>query len=177
MSQSELAERFPDEVLELQSLLKKANRENPTTADRVELARFLERHPNVWRYVGDLMDQATLNLIHTMPGSAVTQETLTAAVAHLPNELTLPGDGVLESMLIQNIVLCWLRLAYVEYLYTSVTLQEGQTTARIEHWEGRLNAAQRRYLRAIESLSRVRKLSIPAMQLNIGQQQVNQIKQ
>ena len=52
------------------------------------------------------------------------------------------------------------------------------STSSVDHWERRLSAAQRRYLRACESLARVRKLgrTTPALQLNIathGGQQVN----
>ena len=45
----------------------------------------------------------------------------------------------------------------------------------IQHWEKRLNAAQRRFLRACESLARIRKMKLPPMQINIAQQQVNQV--
>ena len=42
-----------------------------------------------------------------------------------------------------------------------------------EYWEKRLTAAQRRYLRAIETLTNVRKMNLPAIQVNIGENQVN----
>jgi hypothetical protein len=42
----------------------------------------------------------------------------------------------------------------------------------MEHIETVLSATQRRYLRAIESLARVRKLHI-TLQINIGEKQVN----
>jgi hypothetical protein len=56
----------------------------------------------------------------------------------------------------------------------SGTLEQG------EYWEKRLSAAQRRYLRACETLARVRKLTLGtlALQVNIaaaGGQQVNMI--
>ena len=37
----------------------------------------------------------------------------------------------------------------------------------------KLSAAQRRYLRACETLARVRKLRLPTLQVNIGEKQVN----
>jgi hypothetical protein len=175
MGQRDLALRHPEEILALQTLLKKVDKDKPQAADRDALARFLGDHPAVWRYVGDMMEQATLNLIRNIPSGAVTQEALTAAADHLPHELARPGDGALEQLLIQHVVLCWLRLAQVEYQVTGVTSQDGQTITRIEHWEKRLNAAQRRYLRTIESLARVRKLRVPTVQVNIAEQQVNQV--
>jgi hypothetical protein len=49
------------------------------------------------------------------------------------------------------------------------------TCERGAYWERRLTAAQGRYLRACESLARVRRLSRPGapLQVNIGGQQVN----
>jgi hypothetical protein len=42
------------------------------------------------------------------------------------------------------------------------------------YWDRRLNSAQQRHLRAIESLARVRRLSnATPLQVNIGGQQVN----
>ena len=46
----------------------------------------------------------------------------------------------------------------------------------VEYWEKRLSASQRRYLRACETLARVRKITRTTMQINIaeeGSQQVN----
>ncbi len=49
-----------------------------------------------------------------------------------------------------------------------LTLKQG------EYWEKRLSSAQRRYLRACETLARVRKLAQASpLQVNIGAQQVN----
>ncbi len=53
-------------------------------------------------------------------------------------------------------------------------LRETLTTKHRDYWDRHLNAAQRRYLRAIETLARVRKLSGRGpIQINIAEQQVN----
>jgi hypothetical protein len=50
----------------------------------------------------------------------------------------------------------------------SLSLEQGT------YWEKRLSSVQRRYLRACETLARVRKLAQAApLQVNIGAQQVN----
>ena len=43
-------------------------------------------------------------------------------------------------------------------------------------WEKRLSGAQRRYLRACETLAKIRKMQLPMVQVNIGQQQLNVAK-
>ena len=50
---------------------------------------------------------------------------------------------------------------------------EGVSFKDARHFERRLNGAHRRYLRAIETLARVRKMG-PALQINIADQQINQ---
>ena len=78
----------------------------------------------------------------------------------------------LERLLIEHVALCWLRVQCVEQRYAqimakSITLEQGR------YWESRLSASQRRYLRATETLARVRKLRLPPVQVNIGEKQVN----
>jgi hypothetical protein len=40
-------------------------------------------------------------------------------------------------------------------------------------WQKRIDAAHRRYLSAIKTLATVRKLALPALQVNIARRQVN----
>lgn len=77
----------------------------------------------------------------------------------------------LERAMIQHIGLCWLRLQDVELRYArvfagSVSLDVGN------FWERRLSAVQRRYLRAVDTLARLRKVPLN-VQLNVAEKQVN----
>lgn len=81
----------------------------------------------------------------------------------------------LEGMMIEHIVLCWLRLAVAELQFSAV-ISHGGTLDQIEHHQRRVGAAQKRFTRASESLARVRKLSRPSVQINVaaeGGRQVN----
>ena len=175
MSQHSLTVAHPEEIGALQPLLEQVDRADPDPADRKALTAFLREHPHLWRYVGDLMEQAMLSLIGNLDASAVARIGLRTAVEQLPHDLTRPGDGPLEQLLVQQVTMCWLRLAHVEYHYSAVSTQPSATARQLTYWDKRLNAAQRRYLRAIETLARVRKLTLPALQINIGEQQVNQV--
>jgi hypothetical protein len=91
------------------------------------------------------------------------------------DELGFENAPMLEKMMIEHIVLCWLRLAVAELQFSAVTAHGG-TLAQIEHHQRRVGAAQKRFTRASESLARVRKLARPSMQINVaaeGGQQVN----
>jgi hypothetical protein len=79
----------------------------------------------------------------------------------------------LERLLIDHIVLCWLRLYDTELRYEAA-LKEGMSLTLGTYWERKLSSNQHRYLRAVESLARMRKLMerTPALQVNIAQQQI-----
>jgi hypothetical protein len=83
----------------------------------------------------------------------------------------------LERLLIEEVALRWLHLRLVDLEYADATSQSILLPSA-EHWEGRLSAAQRRYLRACDTLARLRKLASAssALQVNIaaqGGQQIN----
>ena len=64
----------------------------------------------------------------------------------------------------------------MEQQYTGMLYESSISLEKARFWEGRLNAAQRRFLRAMETLARVRKLKLPPVQVNIaapGSQQAN----
>ena len=70
----------------------------------------------------------------------------------------------------ERIVLCWLQLHYAEALYTQIT---EMTLQPATFHQQRISKAQARYLAAIQTLAQVRRLGVPAVQVNIGGQQVN----
>lgn len=161
----------------LVAVIKKTDKAKPTKEDRDELNRVLREHPAVWRIAGDVMQMTGDKLIQDIGKDstyAITQSLKTGRT-QLEKDLARPNDGELERLLIQQVILAWLKLAYTEYHHEHY-LTNGNTTINVaDFWERRLSAAQRRYLRACETLARVRRLNLPAMQVNIGGQQVNQV--
>ena len=77
----------------------------------------------------------------------------------------------LERLLIEQIVLTWLDYHITQWRYQCI-LKEGKSIPIIDCWERRLMGAQRRYLRSIETLARVRKMGA-AIQINIAEKQFN----
>jgi hypothetical protein len=95
----------------------------------------------------------------------------------LKKDLENEGAPLLEQLLIQHAALCWLKLNLVELSYSNAMKQSITLTLGM-YWEKRLTAAQKRFTRACETLTRVRRWSrnTPAVQVNIaadGGQQVN----
>ena len=140
------------------------------------LADLFNSDPTVWRAAGDMVEQAARMLIGKIASTHAIKASMTRGWEQLQLDLARPSDGELERLLVQQVVVAWLHLGYIEYQYSAMTTLEGVTIRRAEYWERRLSAAQRRYLRATETLARVRRLQLPAVQVNIGNQQVNQVK-
>ncbi len=93
----------------------------------------------------------------------------------LQNGMSYHASPVLEQLLIDNVINRWLRYQWVEYCLASSIGQQASYD-QVNHWERRLSATQRRYLRACETLARVRKISGSTYQINIakdGGQQIN----
>lgn len=177
MTQQAVVDTYPGELKALLALVDKTDTVKPKAKDREALRTFLDTHPELWSFVGDLTEQAILNLISNPAGQpmpAAMVESLRAGNRQFMIELARPGDGALERLLIQQIYLCWLRLGLLEFRYTHITSKE-HTYKEGQHLERRMNAAQQRFTRSVETLARVRKLALPAVQVNIASQQVNQV--
>ena len=76
---------------------------------------------------------------------------------------------------IDQVVICYLRMNMTEQAYDN-GMAGGCSFDAGSYWERKLSTVQRRYLRSIETLARVRKLmGVPMVQINIaaeGRQQV-----
>ena len=145
-------------------------------AARDELRVFLRDNPNTWRVMGDLArharDALLARTVTNCPPSvaASVQEGLDAMRA----ELRHPGDGQLEALLIDQVLICWLDESLTRMAYA--TAQHELSNDGAELWQRKLSMTQARYLRALETLARVRKLIRQTVQINIAQpgaQQVN----
>jgi hypothetical protein len=154
---------------ELKVILQKAEQGDTTVLPA--LRAFMERIPGLWAARGDLAKATQKALIKQMAGqNLLVQETFARKCAALTQELAGPTPSPVEQLLVERIVLCWLQLHSAEYVWTQ--LQEA-TIQEAEFYQGWISKAQARYLAAIRTLAQVRRLGVPAVQVNIGQQQVN----
>ena len=86
-------------------------------------------------------------------------------------ELAGENPTPLESLLAHRIAFCWHHV----YLCEIVIAQNADSLGmkQLEFQEKRLDGAHKRYLGAIKALAQVRRLQLPAIQMNIGEKQVN----
>lgn len=162
----------PEIPNEFVDLLRKVDKDNPSKDDIEKLWSWLEERPDLGLAVANLADFAKDMIIHQTPFKQESVKMcLEAGTVQLQNDMGYQEAQPLERMLIENIIICWLRLQAVEIGMSNNT-KGSHTLSEGRYWDQRLSAAQMRYLRAIETLARVRKANI-AIQVNIARQQIN----
>lgn len=166
-----------DDVDELNRLLTAVNTDNPTRQQRAEFLQHLEAAPELARLLGDASAALVEQILQQLHGEGSSRIAIGVHLDNIRRGLDYDHVPQLERMLIDHVVVCWLRWQQVEWSYQT-RVEETQSSVEVKHWENRLNATQRRYLRAIETHARVHRLGI-ALQINIatnGGQQVNVAK-
>ena len=139
---------------EIFALLKRTNKENPTAADLAELRETLRDNPQIWQNVGDLSRGIENRLL---PDNALTAECLKVKLEQMRDELGWQNSSELEKLLIEQICLTWLRLHALEGVHLSKT-SESHSLNEGTYYDKRLSEAQKRFLRATETLAKVRKM-------------------
>jgi hypothetical protein len=162
---------------QVRELLGRIDKARPAPDDLRDLRAMLAAHPDVCRLVGGLARAAAVNIVNHLEADPLISESLKAAWSALQDQLGYAGAPALERLVIEQVALCWLQLHIVQLEYT-VIMSNPLSASDVHSWERRLSAAQRRYLGACESLSRIRKLAAatPALQVAIaagGGQQLN----
>ena len=78
----------------------------------------------------------------------------------------------LEKLLIERVVMCWYHLHQTELAYVARMKESASLNSATFHQKS-LDRAEARYQAAVKSLATVRRLQIPAVQVNIGEKQIN----
>src|SRR5918911_2883716 len=151
----------------------KVDRDKPDPKALQQFRSMLDTKPQVGRALCNLAQENTDKVLKTIVSGTLAFEAVTRDMRLMREDMGYTTAPELERTLIDHVVLCWLRLQRAELAYTQV-FGATVTLEQARHWERKLVATQTRYLRACETLARVRRLSRSApLQVNIGAQQVN----
>jgi hypothetical protein len=167
-----LSTDIEDVAEEFAKIVVATSREHPALRDLDRLRGYLQRHPEISGVLGDLCQELTERLLDYYSNVPAKRESVAAFCQRMRADLGYIKTSMLEKSLIDHIVNCWLALHQVSTMHQSV-LERGQDSATT-YWEKRVDAAQRRYLRAVESLMRVRRLAsrAPLVQVSITKQAI-----
>lgn len=160
---------IPTEAEDLRKLLQRAQSGDASTLPA--LRKMLE-DPATVDVFGNLAAQAEQALIRAAAGDDLAfKEGLTRKLELLREELAGPNPSLVERLLVERVVACWLQVQDADIRYASG--QRDCTLAQGEFRQRRMDHAHRRYLTALKTLALVRKLAVPVLQVNIAKRQVN----
>jgi hypothetical protein len=155
-------------------LYKRVNKAKPDKEDVLALKEFMTRYPAIIEDINHLPNLVMEEFLELLYPKKSTQEVVRAQLEQYKKEYgyeSMPPD---QRMLVDNILVCWLRWNYAEGCLNH-QYPQGTPYQDAEFWEMRSSAAQLRLTRAIATLSRIRKFHIN-FQVNIaeeGSQQIN----
>lgn len=156
-------------------LVERCYKEKPDKADLRELQARLDERPDLWDNVFDLNDAVQEVVMLDVITRPAAKKALRANLKTIRAGLGYADAPQVERLLIESIVTAWLRLQRAELQYSQHTNGD-HSTREGDYWLQVLGAAQRRYLRAVETLARVRRITRATVQINVaeaGSHQVN----
>jgi len=134
----------------------------------------LDEFPNLVSEAGDLTRIARGGMLDMLSdGNVMIREAEERYLAGMVGEITGSRPTPIERLLAEQIGICWLHVRHIEIKYAHL---KSYTQSEAEYYHRCLDRSQKRYLRAIKTLAQIRKLGLPAMQVNIaaeGGKQVN----
>lgn len=146
-----------ERIMVLQSLAQLANR-NPKKLEALQL--YLNENPDLCDKISLLANSVKSNLLEKIVDDAGSRLLIREELDQLKKRLTTEESSPLEMLLIDAVLMCWLRFQQAES-YRSSVMGPGQTFTHVEYADKMLTRAHNRYLKAIESLARLRRLNQP----------------
>jgi hypothetical protein len=98
------------------------------------------------------------------------QEGLRRKIDAVRDELAGPNPTPLERILCERVALCWFDAHEMDRRFVD---QKDVSFKTAEYRENRRDRAHKRFLAACKTLATVRRLGVPALQINLARQQVN----
>ena len=106
--------------------------------------------------------------------SALRHEAIHRKLAALRADLAGPTVCPLERLYIDRVVLCWLQVHQADE-HAARRASQGEVAGG-DYDQRRQDRAHKRYLSALHALAQFRRPQIPAVQVNIGAQQINALQ-
>lgn len=160
----------PTTTAGLKALLKRTQSGDRTALPVVR--KMLDEPYYLRVFGGELAETAIGSFINAMGGDDVGfAEAVHKKMELMRVELLGAGSTPVERLLVERIVACWLQVQDAEIRYAQG--QKDMTLKQGEFRQHRIDAANRRFLAAVKTLALVRKLAVPALQVNIAKKQVN----
>ena len=137
-----------------------------------ELRPIVER-AGMWPCIGNLARKVEESWLEAMTGrNGLVREGFERCMADMRTELLAAGDNPLERLLVERVVACWLQVAHADMAYATLAKSDSHTFKQGAHYLDRQDRAHARFIKATRTLATVRRLLVPAVQVNIADKQI-----
>jgi hypothetical protein len=99
-----------------------------------------------------------------------TREVIMQALAQVKADLAGSNPTPLERLLVDRVGLCWLEVQVLDILFST---EAGLSIRQAEHQGRARERANARFLKSARALAVVRKIGLPALQINVGNHNTN----
>lgn len=136
------------------------------------LRKMLENPAYIDLLGGDLARYAEESFVKALSGEDLSvREAIHAKLDALRKELLGENPTPVERLLVERVAACWLQVQDAEI--RAAQNQTDMTFKQADFHQRRMDATNKRYLAALKALALVRKLAVPALQINFARKQVN----
>jgi hypothetical protein len=163
-------------LADFRSLVGRAMKGDRNCLPQIRAAVYSGEHPEWSSWLGDAYGNPARWLKNSLASGIaakeqpVIEEAAKAQMDQLRTELEGPAPTPIEALLAERAALCWFMVNTYETLFSqSKELSIGQAEFHLR----KIDSAHKRFLSAVATLARVRKLALPTLQVNIGKNQVN----
>lgn len=166
-----------DEAEDLLKVLKRIDEETPNDNDVAKVREILMYNSHLWENGHGLSANALNYYIERIEKYKSQRLFIEAEAKNIKEQLGYFSTNQIEKLIIEQILLRWVAITYIENRFLNLLTEEKRVFGQEVYWQKILIRHQNLYLRSLETLARIRKLSKGiSFQVNIatnGGQQVN----
>lgn len=140
---------------QLMGLIKRTDKENPKPEDLAEMRKLLDENDGLVK-INNITKKVFDRAVQICSKSELVRELFSRQIKEKRKELGIETALPIERILIDQVVICWFRLNQMELIHTDKTYESHSTETGL-YWEKRLSGAQRRFIKACETLAKVQK--------------------
>lgn len=143
---------------DMYALIKRIDKDDPKPEDLKLLSKEMDAKPEVFLSIGNLQKNVFSQVLEKAVSSNFHKECVKRYVEEMQTELGYHSSTFVEKMLIDEIILRWLRLQNMETSYQNNVVNNSHSAENGAYFEKILEQSNKRFLRAVESLVKVRKM-------------------
>lgn len=138
------------------ALVARIDKSNPQEEDIELLSSEFNKYPELYRSVNP--HKAVMkSVVNSINDNLSVKLAIEKNLEEMRNELGYYQSTFVEKMIIEEVLMCWLRLISAESSYNAVIAQSHSMKIGAYH-EKRIETLHKRFLRVMESLAKVRKM-------------------